>query len=84
MVTISLPAAASVGDRIQVGDAGAGGGWVITQRSYQIIYFLSINTTSGTGGSIASVGNYNAVTLRCVIADTTWFVETATGNLVVT
>ncbi len=83
LVTITLPLVSLIGQCVAVSDAGAGGGWVLAQRAGQIIHFLDKSTTIGTAGSIASVGNYNSILLRCIVENTTWYVETATGNLTV-
>jgi len=82
LVTLTLPATASVGDLIQVDGKGAGG-WLIAQNAGQTVHFLAQSTTTGAGGSLASTTQYDCVTYRCITANTTWVVETVVGNLTV-
>jgi|GEM_PF-3531444 len=83
LVTITLPTSAVVGDFVEVEGYGAGG-WKIAQNAGQLIRFLSAVSTTGTGGSIASTTRYDSVHLRCVVANTTWVVVNAVGQLTVT
>jgi hypothetical protein len=84
LVTVTLPTTAAVGDMLTVQGLGAGG-WKIAQNaSEQIIWMAggvdsSHETTVGTGGSLASTDRYDAVTLICITANTTWVVHHAKG-----
>lgn len=83
VVGLTLPATASLGDTIKVDGKGAGG-WSIGQNAGQTIHFASQDTTTGAGGSLASTGQYDCVTLRCITANTDFVVENSVGNLTVT
>jgi phage tail tape-measure protein len=72
LTTITLPAAASVGQLISVSGQGAGG-WLIQCASGQNIQVG--NTSTSTTGSIASTNRYDSVDLICVVANTTWAVR---------
>lgn len=82
-VVLTLPATSSVGDEISVTGKGAGG-WIIAQNAGQVIHFGTDNTTSGTGGSLASQNVFDGVNLVCITANSDWNVLTAQGNLTVT
>ncbi len=58
-------------------------GWQITQGAGQIIYMNSLNTTTGVGGSLASVGNRATVRLLCEVANTEFQVISSEGNITV-
>lgn len=83
VVGLTLPATASIGDIIKIDGKGAGG-WSIGQNAGQTIHFLSQDTTTGAGGSLASTGQYDCITLRCITANTDFVVETSVGNITVT
>lgn len=82
LVTITLPASASVGNIIRVSGLGAGG-WKVAQNSGQQIIFGNLATTPGTSGYIASQVQYDAVELLCVVANTTFLVISNVGNITV-
>lgn len=83
LVTVTLPAAASVGDVVEVAGQGAGG-WLLAQNAAQLIHGTNgAVTTTGTGGSLASTNQWDIITVRCVIANTTWTVDNCQGNLTV-
>lgn len=82
LVTLTLPATAAFGSVIEVSGFGAGG-WRIAQNAGQTIHFLSLSTTTGVGGYLESTNRYDAVKLRCAVADTTWVVMQANGNITV-
>ncbi len=84
MVTFTLPATAAIGDSVQVLGKGSAL-WLIAQNASQVIHFGSVNSTSGTGGSLASILQYDCVRLRCITANTDWVVTGETqGNLTIT
>lgn len=83
LVTLTLPDTAAFGTEIKVDGKGAGG-WLIAQNADEIISFLGQTTTSGPSGSLASTGQFDCVTIRCISANLEWVVESATGNLTVT
>ena len=80
LVTITLPATATVGDIIKISGKGAGG-WKLAQNASQVIYFITAASTIGTGGYIASTNQYDCITTKCITANTSWNVEEAIGNL---
>jgi hypothetical protein len=85
LVTLTLPASATVGQTIEVTGINNATGWKIAQNANQVIHFGSSNTTTGTGGSLASTATRDAVRLVCVIAgaSTEYNVLSAQGNITV-
>jgi len=82
LVTVTLPTTAALGSVVRVCGKGAGG-WKIAQNASEQIIFGNQSTTIGTGGSLASVNDYDAVELLCITADTTWVVISSIGNITV-
>jgi hypothetical protein len=82
LVTITIPTTAAVGDVVRVTGKGAGG-WKIAQNASEIIHFLGTETTTGTGGSLASTGTYDGVEIVCVVANTEWVVISSMGNITI-
>lgn len=82
LLTYALPTTSAVGDQIAIAGMNAGL-WKITQAASQQIHFGNQNTTSGTGGSVASVLTYDAVYLVCVVANLEWVVTNSVGNITV-
>lgn len=80
LVTVTLPTTIAQLSIIQIAGYGAGG-WTIAQNSGQEIFFGDVHTTSGTGGSLSSSNQYDQVTLMCTVANTTFVVLSALGNL---
>lgn len=83
LVTVTLPSTAAIGSVVAITGAGAGG-WKLAQNSGQTVNFGNSATTAGTGGSLASVNQYDAVEVICITANTTWAVINSQGNLTVT
>jgi hypothetical protein len=73
LVSLLLPATASVGSIIYVQGLGAGG-WRVTQNASQTIHVGNVASTTGTGGSVSSGNQYDSMTLLCAVANTTWTV----------
>lgn len=73
-VAYTLPTTAAVGTEINIVGLGSGG-WSVGQNASQVIHVGTSNTTTGTGGSIASSARYDCVKLVCVVADTEWTVQ---------
>jgi hypothetical protein len=82
LVTVTLPSTAAIGQTVSVAGAGAGG-WKLAQNASQLVHFGTSVTTTGTGGSLASVNQYDAVEVVCIVANTTWTVINSQGNLTV-
>ena len=79
-----LPATASVGDVFELTQNGAGA-VTITQAAGQSVRLGNVVTTAGTGGSLASSAQGDAVKLVCVTADTEFqAVAGVIGNWVIT
>lgn len=82
LTTITLPAAATVTDRIAIVGAGAGG-WKLAQNASQKVNFGNVVTTTGTGGSIASQNTFDCLEIICTTTNTTFVVRNAQGNMTV-
>ena len=81
-VTFTLPSTTAVGDELLVMGLGAGG-WAIAQNSSQLIHFGSTATTTGVSGSLASQNAFDTIQLKCLVANTTFVVIAAQGNITV-
>lgn len=81
-VTATLPGTAALGSVVRVIGKGAGG-WVLAQPASVLIKFGDQNTTTGTGGSLASTNTFDCVEMVCTVANTTWTVMSAQGNITV-
>ena len=85
-VTLTLPAAAAVGDVAHIVGSGAGG-WKVAQNASQVIIWdsgavVGVNqTTTGVTGYINSSDRYDSVELICITANTTWVVKNSKGNI---
>jgi hypothetical protein len=82
LVTLTLPDTAALGSVIEVVGKGAGG-WKIAQNASEIIHFGNINTTTGTGGSLASTATYDAIRIVNTVANTEWTVLSVQGVITV-
>jgi hypothetical protein len=85
LVTFTLPTTSAIGDFVEINGKGSGL-WKIAQAAGQQINISGgTATTSGTGGSLASVNQFDCVRLRCVTANTIWNVvsQQSTGLTVV-
>ena len=78
LVTITLPATSTVGQRLAVVGNGAGG-WRIAQNAGQQINKSATPTTAGTGGSLSSANRYDTAHLVCTVANTTWVFSHGNG-----
>jgi len=82
LVTATMPVTSSIGDIISVVGKGAGQ-WLIAQNAGQTIHFISTDTTTGAGGSLASTQRYDCVEMVCVTADTDFVVKNSSGNITI-
>lgn len=82
LVTLTLPTVAKVGDTLEVVGSGAGG-WLIAQNANQIINFPDLATTTGVGGSIASISRYAAIKLICITANLVFVVVSCNDDVTV-
>lgn len=78
LFTVNLPAVAAVGSMLIVSGLGAGG-WILDCAAGDTIESPGGSTSSG--GTLASTNRYDSVTVVCVVADTTWVVESQMGVL---
>lgn len=79
---MTLPATAAVGDVIEILGRGTGG-FIVKQNAGQTIHFGGTSSTTGTGGSVASINQYDTILLKCLITNTDWSVTSASSNLTV-
>jgi hypothetical protein len=82
LCTLTLPTTAAQGTVFRIAGNGAGG-WLLAQNASQSVKFGNIATTAGVGGSLASNDPGDALECLCVVANTTWRVLSAVGNLTV-
>lgn len=84
LVTVTLPATASVGETVRILGLGAGG-WRVAQNASQYIRWDENNvTTTGAGGRLDSTDDHDAVELICTVTNNGWGVASAKGNISVT
>lgn len=80
LVTVTLPDNAAVGDIVRIVGKGAGL-WTVAQNASENINFGNVTTTTGVGGSLSATLRYDCVELVCTVANTTWTVANASGNI---
>ena len=82
LTILTLPALAAVGDTFAVmGESAAG--WAIAQNAGQNIQFGSLSSIVGAGGSLASTNSYDTISLVCRVANITFQVISAVGNITI-
>lgn len=74
VVTLTLPTVSSVGDELIILGLSANG-YSIAQLTGQQIIIAPSTTTLGVGGSLTATNRYDAITLRCMVANSTWGVS---------
>jgi len=82
LCTLMLPTTAAQGTIFRIAGNGAGG-WLLAQNASQTVKFGNAATTVGVGGSLASTDPGDALECLCVVANTTWRVLSAVGNLTI-
>lgn len=80
LVTYTLPTTAALGSFFEIVGSSSGG-WTIAQGTGQTIHFGNVATTTGAGGSLSSANQYDSIKIRCVVANTTYVVQSAQGNI---
>jgi hypothetical protein len=80
-VNFTLPAAAVVGDIIQIEAAGAA--WTIAQNANQKIYFGITATSMGVFGSVATTNIFDSTELLCITDNLEFKIISSTGNLTI-
>ena len=81
-VVFTLPTTAAQFDYIEIVGVSAQG-WSIVENSGQSIVFGNVTTTATTGG-LASTNGTDSVRLQCIVANLTWQVVYAVGNITYT
>lgn len=76
LITATLPAAAAVGDTINIIGKGLGL-YTIAQNAGQTIHFGIRDTTPGVGGSLSSTSQYDHIEIVCTTIDTDFTVSNA-------
>lgn len=71
LVTYTLPAAAALGDYVEIVGMSAGL-FTIAQGAGQSIMINGSTTTVGAGGSLTATATSDSIKLRCVVANTTF------------
>lgn len=80
LLTITLPATAAVGDRVEI-VGNTAGMWKLVAAAGDTIKLLS--STTSAGGYLLATTQYDCVEVVCTVADTTWVVCSSMGNLTV-
>ena len=82
-VAFTLPATAAVGSIIRIAGLAAGTGWTIAQNALQSIQMGSSVSTVGIVGSLASTDDNDCVHILCAVANTTFVILSAMGNVTI-
>lgn len=80
-VAFTLPTSPTFADTVQI--IGFNTGWTIAQNAGQSIIFDSVQSTVGTGGSLASTAAGNCITLFCGADGATWTVAASEGSFTI-
>lgn len=85
LLTMTLPATASVGDTIAITNINTAVGWRIAQNANQKINVGSSSTTVGAAGYVEATALGDTVTLVCIVggASTFWQATSMVGNLTI-
>jgi hypothetical protein len=78
--TLTLPATMAAGQYFEITGVGAGL-WTIAQLAGQSIVFGNTTSTVGTGGALSATAVGDTVKVLCTVANTTFQVLSAVGNL---
>ena len=85
LTTFTLPTTSSVGDILEiVGSALNTGGWKVTYTTGQIIWGPAGSTTITTGNAASAGAAAQAMTMTCVVANTTWVITSNSGTITLT
>lgn len=80
LLSLSLPASSAVGDVIEVSNINTAIGTALTQGAGQRIYYGSLSTTLGVGGSLTSIAVGDSLKIVCRVANTFWQVVSSVGS----
>lgn len=83
LLTLTLPTTSAVGSIIECTGMNIDLGWKIAQNASQIIHFGTSDTSTGTGGSLASSKKRDSVRMVCVVANLEWNVLSSVGNITI-
>ena len=79
-IVVTLPATAALGSKVRIAGKGSAG-WQVTAPTGDAIIYGNVSTPAA--GYIQSTHQYDTVELVCIIADSTWLVVSAVGNIYV-
>lgn len=82
LITFTLPVSSAYGSVVYIVGKGTGL-WTIAQNANQMIHFGSTTSTTGVGGSVSSILQYDVIKLVCTVADLEWTVIASIGNLTI-
>jgi len=85
LLTLTLPASASIGDIFEVTGINSATGWKVAQNANQQIFFGNQSTTIGVGGSLASTAIRDSIKAVCVVsgASSVYNIVTSVGNITI-
>jgi hypothetical protein len=83
LLTLTLPTTAAAGTTLALTGMNTALGWKLGQNANQIVHFGTSTTTTGTGGSLASINIRDSIELVCVVANLEWNVINSVGNITV-
>lgn len=78
-ITATLPASCALYKTIKIVGKGAGL-TIIAQNANQMIHHTTGTTTTGVGGSLTAIGQYDCIELTCTVADLEFTATSITGN----
>jgi len=85
LTTFTLPTSSSVGDIIQiVGSALNTNGWKVTYTTGQIIWGPAGSSTATSGNAASATLPAQAMSISCVVANTTWVITDNSGTITLT
>ena len=82
LITFTLPAASVYGSMVEIVGKGLGL-YTIAQGANQMVHFGSVTSTTGAGGSVSSILQYDCIRMVCSKADLEWTVLGAVGNFTI-
>jgi len=85
LLTMTLPATAVVGDKLQITGINTAVGWRIAQNANQQIHFGASSTAAGVGGYVEATAIRDSAEMVCVVAgaSTHWNIIASVGNFTI-
>lgn len=80
LATLTLPVLSAIGDVLEV-TGNSLVGWLIAQNAGQNIQVGNTSSTVGAGGSVASSNQYDAIRIKCTVANTTWVMQSSVTSI---